>query len=403
MSRNDGPRIIPDRCPQCGANLPVGGPQIICEYCGSRLIRYGGPPVDGPEGAAQPSSGGVISGVHFKPFSCVDAQGLGGEALSLLIPAGWEFHGGVQWNLARPGMPAVVAFQVYDPSGEAAFEVLPALSFYWTNNPMVQMTMPVGTPYYGNEVRPPASVVQVFQELVIPRYRGQYGGLRVLSIEPLPEFAQQVREATVVSSPMEQVRVEAAKARLHYQAGDQALEEDLRGVVKVHSTAMPVFMGSIEHIFWSADYLFAARAADGQLDGLADLFQTMISSLRLNPQWFMRYQQCQQALIRGEIQHIAQIGQVSRYISQVNNEISAMMTESYNRQQQIYDRVATSFSQAIRGVDEYYDPHQGSGVELPSGYSYAWSNALGEYFVSDDPNFDPNLYTNGTWEPLKRK
>jgi ABC-type transporter Mla MlaB component len=213
-------------------------------------------------------------------------------------------------------MPAVVAFQVYDPFGEAAFEVLPALSFYWTNNPMVQMTMPVGTPYYGNEVRPPASVVQVFQELVIPRYRGQYGGLRVLSIEPLPEFAQQVREATVVSSPMEQVRVEAAKARLHYQAGDQALEEDLRGVVKVHSTAMPVFMDSIEHIFWSADYLFAARAADGQLDGLADLFQTMISSLRLNPQWFMRYQQCQQALIRGEIHHIAQIGQVSRYISQ---------------------------------------------------------------------------------------
>jgi hypothetical protein len=27
----------------------------------------------------------------------------------------------------------------------------------------------------------------------------------------------------------------------------------------------------------------------------------------------------------------------------------------------------------------------------------------GKYFVSDDPNFDPYLYTNGTWEPLKRK
>jgi hypothetical protein len=48
--------------------------------------------------------------MRFKAFSCVDTQGIGCEAFRLLIPAGWEFSGGVHWLLNNPGMPAVIAF-----------------------------------------------------------------------------------------------------------------------------------------------------------------------------------------------------------------------------------------------------------------------------------------------------
>jgi len=40
---------------------------------------------------------------------------------------------------------------------------------------------------------------------------------------------------------------------------------------------------------------------------------------------------------------------------------------------------------------------------VPGGYDHAWANALGEYIVTDDPNFNPNLGSNSNWEPLSRQ
>ncbi len=101
-----------------------------------------------------------------------------------------------------------------------------------------------------------------------------------------------------------------------------------------------------------------------------------------------------------QIQHV---GQLSRIISQTNSQISDMIMDSYNQRQATMDRLSNQFSQAIRGVDEYSDPLSGRDVELPGGYGHAWSNALGEYIVTDDPNFNPNIGSNATWELMQRK
>jgi len=79
-----------------------------------------------------------------------------------------------------------------------------------------------------------------------------------------------------------------------------------------------------------------------------------------------------------------------------------MITSSYYERQQVMDRLSDRFSQAIRGVDEYVDPNRGGGVELPAGYNHAWSNALGEYIVSDDPFFNPNQSSSQNWTPLEK-
>jgi hypothetical protein len=42
-------------------------------------------------------------------------------------------------------------------------------------------------------------------------------------------------------------------------------------------------------------------------------------------------------------------------------------------------------------VDAFIDPHSQKLVELPCGYGQAWANNLGEYVLSADPNFNPNL------------
>lgn len=384
--------VVPENCPQCGAPLPSHGERLTCPYCGSSLVRQ-------RTSTAEEAAGW---GIHLKTVVCVDQQGIGLEAFRMLIPATWEFEGGVHWVLNNPGMPAVIACRAYNPQGAEAFEVFPSISCYWTNNPMVTMMFPIGSLYFGSEVRPPMPALQALQQLVVPRYRGQMPGLRIVQQEHLPDLPQAVR-AGAPSAPGPVPQADGARLRLRYRQGEREIEEDLFGVVELIRVAMPMLMGAQEHIYWMADYLFSFRAEAGHLERLSDQFMLIVRSFRLNPQWFGRYLQVSQFLIQNQIQQIQHIGQLSRIISQTSNEISDMMMESYYQRQATLDRLATQFSQAIRGVDEYHNPFEGQEVELPGGYRHAWANAMGEYIVTDDPNFNPNLGSTVTWEPMQRK
>jgi hypothetical protein len=113
--------------------------------------------------------------------------------------------------------------------------------------------------------------------------------------------------------------------------------------------------------------------------------------------------QISQYMIQNQIQQINNIGQLSRYISQTQNQVSDMITSSYYERQQVMDRLSDRFSQAIRGVDAYYDPNRDANVELPTGYNHAWSNALGEYIVSEDPFYNPNQSSEQNWVQMERR
>lgn len=69
----------------------------------------------------------------------------------------------------------------------------------------------------------------------------------------------------------------------------------------------------------------------------------------------------------------------------------------------MYDKGSEQFSDNTLGIDRYFDPYVGREVQLPSGYNHAWSNNNGEYIVSDNPNFNPNVGSNLHWEALERK
>lgn len=268
---------------------------------------------------------------------------------------------------------------------------------------MVTTMFPVGSLYYGNEVRPPAPALHVLQEIVVPRYRGQMPGLQFVNQEHLPDLPQALRAASPVDSSSI-TSADGARVRIGYRHGDQDVEEDIFGVVEVSQVAMPMLMmGAMENVFWMADYLFSFRALAGQLDGLADMFLAIVRSFRLNPQWYGRYVQVSQYLIQNQIQQIRHIGQISQIVSRTSDQISDMMMDSYYQRQQTLDQLSTQFSQAMRGVDEYYDPFEQQGIELPGGYDHAWSNNLGEYILTDDPNFDPNVGSNLNWEPMERR
>jgi hypothetical protein len=378
-------------CPQCSAPIQALGQRATCEYCGAALVRS-----QAPDGDGHPTWG-----LHFRMISCVDQQGTQMPAFRLLIPKTWEFEGGVRWPMSNPGMPAVIAFRAFNPQGAEAFEVFPNIPCYWSNNPMVMAFFPPGASYFGSEVRPPAPAVEVLRALVLPRYRAGTGELEILSQEPLPDLPEQVRSSGPVA-PDGLTTADGGRIRVRYRLGDQEIEEEFYGVVEEARLQMPAMMGMMEIVNWSASYLFSFRAQAGHLDRLADLFLSIVRSFRLDPQWFNRFTQISQGLIQNQNRQIQQAGQVSQIISRTNDEISDMIRSSYEARQATMDGLSSQFSQAMRGVDQYHDSYKGYDVELPGGYDHAWSTALGEYILTNDPNFNPNIGSNLNWAPLDR-
>jgi len=378
------------KCPDCGAPLDSSAEVVICAYCGARLMRQ--PLAGAPD---SPSTIQLVPGVRFTWHVVVDQQGFGIPALRFLHPTGWQVEGGVYWIVDRPASPAVAAIRVRNPAGPEQFEAFPAHMFYWSTDPMSQMAVPPGSRYFGAEVVQPMDGVQFIQRILIPRFRN-LPGLQVRSAQHTPSAA----EPAYAQMGMQQV--ETAVVDVTYRLEDIAVEERIHASLTYHRMQMPGMWGVSEMINWTADYLYAVRAREGQLDGSSDLFGTIWKSVQINPQWLTLLNQNIQQNTAANIRQIQNIGALSRHISQVGNEIGDMISGAYWERQASLDRISEQWSQAMRGVDAYQDAGGGQ-VELPSGYQQAWGNALGEYILSNDPFFDPNQVTNQDWTSLKRQ
>jgi hypothetical protein len=331
----------------------------------------------------------------------VDQQGMGSEAFSLLVPADWGFTGGIRWQLDCPAMPGVVSFVVSNPAGPEALELFPNRMFFWSGDASVRSFFPRGSRYMGAEVEPPASALDYLQELVRQRRRG-VESLRILEAKAQPELGRSLA-SPAPPVPGATATTDAASLRIEYQRNGTLMEEEVYAILQFVNVPAPTMYGMTTNTIWMADYQFSFQSRKGQLDSAAKIFQTMIRSFKFDIQWFNAYNQVVQQLTQGQLRQIQQAGELSRYISRTSNEISDMIRDSYERQQSTYDHVFENYSQQIRGVDAYYDPIQEKPVELPTGYREAWTNPLGEYIVSDDPNYSPNVGANGNWQKLQKK
>jgi len=342
------------------------------------------------------------SALRFHKYSCQDRSGLQTEAFSLLIPAQWSFDGGIAWNTANPVSPAMVAFKVTSPDKRQALEFFPNRKFYWTDDASVQAMFPPGSEYIGSEVCPPMSAEDYVRNIIIPRYRPGIAGLAEIESGPLPDFARDLSEEIRTQQGLETF-TDGARVAVTYSENGRSVEEEFYVIILGWAFSTPTMYGAVSHYQWSAEYQFSFKTEKGRMTRSARIFQTMINSFRINPDWFNRYVQLVDYLAQNQVQQIQNIGQISNMISRTSNDISDMMMDSYNRRQAVYDRMGDRFSQSTRGVDSYYDPTESRAVELPTGYDNAWSNGLGEYIVSDQADFDPNRDSGVNWQRLERR
>jgi hypothetical protein len=360
------------------------------------LLSCGG----GGGGGGGDGGTGTANTMKLKTLSYVDQQGIGTEAFRMLIPSDWNFEGGIEWRFDNPGAPAVAKFWVREPNGKAELQLLPAQSFFSTEDPTVLYYFPVGSKYYGNEVRPYPALgpSETLKQIIIPRFRGNVTNLQIVSEQSLPEVADLLR-AGLPAQP--NTTTEAAMIRIEYEQNGKPMEEEIYCVIETATFKTYYPLITYNNTLWMADYLFSFKAEKGGLDSQYKIFQTMMYSFRLNPQWFNKYVQLIDYLVQQQITIIQDWGKLSEYISQTSDDISDMVWQSYNNRNAANDRMADDFSHYLNGTDTYYNPIDQNTVELPSGYSDAWVNGLGEYILSDNVNYNPNIGSGQNWQRME--
>jgi hypothetical protein len=395
MATPNEPKLDALHCPQCGANLnPDPGGYTVCQYCGSNIIWNR--PEAGTAGS-QPLT--ALRGMRLKQFSYTDSQGTGLEVFRALLPVGWQFEGGCRWLPDNPGMPAVVTFQIFNPQGAEMFSVLPSINLIWNINPLARLMYPVGSRYFGAEVRAPVSIRQALREMVLPRNRADVSELQILSEESLPDLPKLAKS----EAPLSGGSAEGGKLRLRYSWQGRQYDEDIYGVVEIYRAPQAAMFNPNQLMIWYVDSLIAFRAASGMLDASMDLYKVMVASFQVNPNWYAAFKSIAQYMAQRQIQHIHNIGQIGQMYAQAGSQMRQQNLNDWYARQQTYDRLSTDWSREIRGVDAFFDPHRQEVVELPSGYGQAWANNLGEYILTDSPSFNPNIDSNLHWEPMQPK
>ena len=315
----------------------------------------------------------------------MDDQVLHREAFSLLIPEGWQIFGGLVWR-QHPTMPGAINLSVQSPDGGSELRFFPSMPYCWNASPMNFFAQPEGSYYMGNEVRrPPAGFADYAYRFLLPSM-----GARIVSSRAFPELEAALRQEN--TGPFGcTVEVSAGISQLEYA-------NSCRGELTCGVAVTNMMYGQLS---WIADKLIATRMPIGVVSGPdSAVFAVMLRSFKFDLDWYNAYYQYTQMLSANVMQGIYQAGVTSRIISNTFNQISDTVRSSYEYQQASNARVYQGFSEATRGVNSYYDPYKGYAVEFPCDYRYVYANPLGEYIVTNDASYNPNIGSNLNWTNL---
>jgi hypothetical protein len=328
--------------------------------------------------------------LRLRTLKVNDPMSGGIEAFRMLVPVGWVRQGGVVWDL-RYASVASVAMQIRNPRAPEALETFQLIPQIWQEPGIVGF--PEGQIYLGMVVRRPLSAIGMVEGLVVPAFRGRLNP-RVTARVRLPKVAGALA-AGGQGGPVT-TTYDAGRVRIAYTENGRAMEEDFYAI-SYYSQAS--FLPGATT--WGPQLLYSFKAPRGQLDRRARLLQAMVASVRPSLKWYAGYAQVVDMWINGQMQAIRAAGALSKAIAAANDSISAATSEAWENQQRTYDRVYDQVSEQIRGVETYDNPFEGREVQLPSDYRYAWVSASGEYVLSDQAGFNPNVGSTTEWRQLR--
>jgi hypothetical protein len=358
-------------------------------------------------GAAAATGTASGSYLRMKKGQVVDPGAAGVQAaqpaIDLLIPSDWDLKGNVVFGGGKGGCFGdlfAVSWEATNPDGSIAFQGAPNYSWQYTDDPseLRKLNDPLrralGAGGKPCPIMKPMGAENYFRQNVLPDLAS---GSTVISVESFPELNQIARRQMGLpptDAGNRGVRTEAIRVRVESQKDGKPVEGWV--VLAVVTRVYPVGRGSF-YDSHAIDFM-AFRTPKGKLDANDKLFQVMLSSVRLEPQWQAYSNATIAKFYKAEAQKEATQDQM--WAALQNKITETILGETANAERGA-DAAAFGADQNIRGVQTFRDPTTGGTMELSNQYDHAWLNGSNEYIMSDDPNFNPNTNLSGSWNQLQ--
>ncbi len=384
------PSRHPSTRPRLRAFLIVAA--VALAACGGapRPFESGSAPdPDATPGALPTADGDTRAPIRFTRAVFPDPAADGIEAISVLVPDGWQVEGGVEW-LPDWVRAAALHTRVVDPATGTEVWYLPIQDFIWFQAP-AGLDAPIGGNYQGKVYLPPITdpaefVSRFWMPFDLPRLQAA----RLVGVQQVPAIANEFLGQ--FGGPADAA---AYRLRYEYDQDGQTWEEDV-------SFAL-LFSGSAELTSWYVNYAITVRAPKGQLDASAGVISTVIASRTTTPQWEATYRLVQQLFNQGIQQQMADTVAFGETLARHRAESAALQEQVTQERLASQDRIAELRRETLGGVETYVDPVNGGLVQLPVGWNDYWVNPQGGYLTSDQPGFDPNTLNQGFWQRLERR
>lgn len=339
------------------------------------------------------------------------------EAGSVLIPSDWKWEGQVKWGPATGCTTNLMTTsgRATSPDGLSGFEFFPTYAWVWSDDPQARAIATQAAAQQPASVRPcemgqVASPVDFIRGAILPRMRPNARIVSAGMLAALTRAAQAKMESDYAqylqAGIFTGVRAQVGEVKITYQINGQPVEEMIMAQIDVAVQQAPSVAGLSQGVMQNtnsynvlAQRLFAIRAPAGQLEPRADLYSTMLASLRQNSQWLSQTQQ-----VLSNITGVQQQGNADRQriMHDAQTEQGEQIIQHGQQVSVMEDRNAAEFSQAQRDVEWYTDPNTNERMELSAGYSHSWTNGNGEVILNDDPNYNPSRVYRGNWTQLER-
>jgi hypothetical protein len=372
-----------------------------------------------PAGRGAPAAAGNQNYYRMKKVSVIDEHGFERPipALSLLIPADWQFQGAAVYGKAVGCKANLVRlnFRAVSPDGRYAIELFPGQTWQWSDDQnavrMMQMSNQQTAQYGGKgcDIAPPMMAGDFLRRSVVPNVRRQ---AQVTGIEPIPEVAEQVKQQirqleqqAAQAGLRMRIQGDVGKARLAYSLNGQPVEEWITALTYASGTAGPTYnvatggMGQTVYYTCGGELIFGLRAPQGELNARDKFFMMVLSTVKVDPQWQARVNQAIGNISAAETKGAADR---SKIIAQNGRDISNIISQTYENSSKSHDRAMDGWSQYMRGVETYRNPTTGETVDLSNTYGNAWAGPNGQYILSDSSGFDPNTMQMGNWTRMQQ-
>ncbi|MBK9106482.1 MAG: hypothetical protein IPL92_18450 [Saprospiraceae bacterium] len=309
----------------------------------------------------------------------IDKEGTGLVASTYLIPPDWSVQDRLYWEYGDATLPIRFKATMQNSDATMGIQIFPDVRAVWSRGPS-------GVTGY----RPPVDILSGMKDLIMAERKGKnitYVNQKVLFNES--QNSNQARQNT-----------QGGVINVQYEENGQTIDEEFYAKLDIVEMSTPSMMGNMTSVIWAASGMYACKAVTGKLDECRKIAQTVASSGRITKPFYNRLAQVIQLLSDQVYAQIYQAGQLSKIISQTNDQMIANIDASYSQSQATADRSNNQFSDYIRGVDRYSDG--GSEIQLPSGYANAWINDKGEYILTNTMGWNPGTDFNGNWKQLER-